>query len=133
MIVLDTHIWLWWLNASDSNSTSNADWRDLLSKADCVVVSAISCFEVAWLQKHNRIKLHVSLSEWFKKATLGSGIIIMPITPEIAETAVGLPEHHSDPQDRLIIATAIVNQAQIISSDSKFQQYKEISDLLIRA
>jgi PIN domain nuclease of toxin-antitoxin system len=133
MIVLDTHIWLWWLNADDSASSSNAGWRDLLSNADHVAVSAISCFEVAWLQKHDRIKLHISLSEWFEKATVGSGIYIMPITPKIAESAVGLPEHHSDPQDRLIIATAIVNQAQIISADSKFQQYEEIEDLLIRA
>jgi len=72
------------------------------------------------------------MQDWFEKASVGSGIEMQEITPRIAETAVTLPEHHSDPQDRLIMATAIVCGAQLISADGKFSQYEALSNLLIR-
>jgi PIN domain nuclease of toxin-antitoxin system len=61
----------------------------------------------------------------------GSGIILLPITPEIACKAVDLSEHHSDPQDRIIIATSLIHNALLMSSDKKFVQYKELGSRLI--
>jgi len=74
----------------------------------------------------------MNMEEWFEKATTGSGIEIVPITPAIAETAVKLPEHHTDPQDRLIMATAIANKAQLISADAKFSLYRELDGFRIQ-
>lgn len=71
------------------------------------------------------------MADWFSKATSGSGIEIIPITPLIAETAVSLPEHHRDPQDRLIMATAIANKIQLISADTKFGLYRELDELRV--
>jgi PIN domain nuclease of toxin-antitoxin system len=130
MIVLDTHAWIWWVN--EDEEAGKCQWRDLVSDADHVAVSSISCFEVAWLAQHGRIKLHLPMQEWFKKASSGSGIEIQDITPQIAEMAVTLPEHHSDPQDRLIMATAIVHRAQLISADGKFAEYDALAKLLVR-
>lgn len=129
MIVLDTHIWLWWIN-NDADRLGRAR-IELIQSADVVAVSAISCFEVAWLDRHGRIELPCSRQAWFEKALEGSGIVLIPITPEIATTAVELPEHHRDPQDRLIIASAIVNKAQLMSADRLFLQYHEIEHILI--
>jgi len=129
MIVLDTHIWLWWIN-QDHELLGKAR-QELIQSADIVAVSAISCFEVAWLDAHGRIDLPCDMTIWFEKALAGSGINLLPITPEIAVTAVTLPEHHSDPQDRMIIATALCHKARLISADKKFSQYQEIlPDLL---
>lgn len=127
MILLDTHIWIWWLNASTAELGRN--WSEAIMTASNIGVSAISCFEVAWLTRHRRIELPMQLTEWFEQATTGSGIEIQPITPAIAETAVALPEHHSDPQDRLIMATAIANRHQLISADTKFSLYRELDGL----
>ena len=55
----------------------------------------------------------------------------MAITPHIAKLAAELPQHHRDPQDRLIIATALANKATIISADGKFPLYVEIKELLL--
>jgi PIN domain nuclease of toxin-antitoxin system len=44
---------------------------------------------------------------------------------------VDLPEHHSDPQDRIIIATALSQDAQLMSADRKFSRYKELADRLL--
>ena len=129
MIILDTHIWIWWLN--DETSRLSEKWSKTIKTSLSIAVSAISCFEVAWLNRHQRIELPMEMTEWFEMATAGSGIKIIPITPRVAETAVELPEHHSDPQDRLIMATAIVHQAELISADSKFRIYKELDNLLL--
>ena len=129
MILLDTHIWIWWLN--DATAELGNKWSETIRTASGIGVSAISCFEVAWLERHGRIALPVKLTDWFDKATTGSGIEILPITPAIAEMAVALPEHHGDPQDRLIMATAIANNIQLISADAKFDLYRELDGLRI--
>ncbi|HYU36017.1 MAG TPA: type II toxin-antitoxin system VapC family toxin [Thermoanaerobaculia bacterium] len=129
MIVLDTHIWIWWLTLD--GKPLKQSWRDAIGNAEAVGVSAISCFEAAWLVRHGRVEIPVALDAWFEAALGGSGIRLLPITPRVAQLAVELPEHHRDPQDRLIIATAIVNDAQLISADSHFPAYEELAGRLI--
>lgn len=129
MIIMDTHIWLWWVNKDIDllGQTRN----DLIQSADIAGISAISCFEVAWLEAHSRIQLPCNRTEWFEKALEGSDVHLLPITPAIAGLAVDLPEHHSDPQDRIIIATALCHNAQLMSADGKFPLYKELADRLL--
>ena len=129
MIVLDTHIWIWWLSLD--GKPLKQSWRDAITTADAVGVSAISCFEVAWLVHHGRVEIPVALDEWFEAALGGSGILLLPITPRVAQLAVELPEHHRDPQDRIIIATAMVNDAQLISVDGHFPAYEELAGRLL--
>ena len=94
-------------------------------------MSAISCFEVAWLQRHDRIILPEPTLIWLDKALSGSNITLVPITAEIACAAVDLSEHHSDPQDRIIIATALMTDSQLISADRKFPLYAELTGKLV--
>ncbi|WLT39522.1 type II toxin-antitoxin system VapC family toxin [Synechocystis sp. B12] len=86
---------------------------------------------MAWLNHNNRIILPQNKTEWFEKALVGSAILLLPITPKIAEIAVELPEHHRDPHDRLIIATAIFFDAYLMSADQKFPRYEEIKNKLV--
>jgi len=130
MIVLDTHIWLWWLTLDDKSLKRSR--RDAIAGAKSIGGSAISCFEVAWLVHRGRVEVPVALDAWFEAALDGSGVNLLPITPRVAQLAVELPEHHRDPYDRLIIATAIVNDAQLISADGHFPAYEEVAGRLIR-
>ncbi len=129
MIVLDTHIWIWWINRDFSALSTKR--IDLIAETKTLAVSAISCFEVSWLERHNRIVLPCVRSDWFDYALQGSGILLLPITPMVAGLAVDLPEHHSDPQDRIIMATAIVHDAQLMSVDGKFPLYTELKNRLM--
>lgn len=129
MTVLDTHVWLWWLN--QDKRLLKSEGAELISTEDQIGVSAISCFEVAWLEQHQRISLPCPCLEWFEKALTGSGITLLPISPAVSFRAVHLPEHHRDPQDRIIIATALELQAKLISADSKFLLYEELARSLI--
>ena len=62
MTVLDTHVWLWWLNQDSRLKTS---WRECIAQADQVGVSAVSLFEVSWLERHERIELPCPQSPFF--------------------------------------------------------------------
>jgi PIN domain nuclease of toxin-antitoxin system len=100
-------------------------------QAGAVAVSVISCFEVAWLERHGRIVLPCERATWFDKALAGSEIECLPLTPPIASRAVDLPEHHRDPQDRLIIATALEYRCSLMSFDAQFSAYQELAGLLL--
>ena len=129
MILLDTHIWHWWINQIPGKLPAAIVER--IETADEVAVSAISCFEMAWLVRHGRIKLDMPLDDWFAEVDASGTIRYLPVTPEIARRAVELPEHHRDPQDRIIIASALLTNAQLISFDSAFSAYGELSGRLI--
>lgn len=129
MIILDTHIWIWWINQTPKRLSSEIIKR--IEQAQIIAISAISCFEVAWLASHRRIILEIPVQAWIAQATENAGIVCLPVSCKIAKLAAELPEHHKDPQDRIIIATAISNTSQIISADNQFAEYEEIKNLLI--
>lgn len=129
MILLDTHIWHWWVNQIPGRlSTATIA---LIEESSDVTVSAISCFEMAWLVRHGRIDLDMAFDEWLIQVEEAQVVRFLPVTQWIAVKAVALPEHHKDPQDRLIIATALHHQARLISFDGQFPQYEELGYKLI--
>jgi PIN domain nuclease of toxin-antitoxin system len=131
MIVLDTHIWLWWINGSPGKLPAYLIER--IENDEEVFVSAISCFEIEWLSRHGRIELDVDLDDWFSATFLEAGVACLPVTADIARLAASLPEHNKDPQDRIIIATSVIHNANLISADRQFSLYDEISHLLIQS
>lgn len=131
MLLLDTHILLWWINGTAGKLPSSL--VTTIEDAESLAVSAISCFEIEWLARHGRIELEISLDEWFSGVFSDAGVNCLPITAEIARLAASLPEHHKDPQDRLIIATSIIHNLPVISADKQFLLYDKINSLLITA
>ena len=130
MILLDTHIWVRWL-LKDAYPLSEKLVK-LIDEADEEGVSAVSCWEVAYLYKRNRIELPVTFSEWIAASLEGSGLKCMPLTREIATKAALLPDIHRDPIDRFIIAEAIVENIQLISLGERFPEYAELKPFLIQ-
>ena len=126
MLLLDTHIWLRWQNVGKLPSRL----VERIETADAVAVSAISCWELAQLDKRKKIELPLPVSQWVELAS--TDIEILPLGKEVALLAETLPLHHKDPADRFIIATGLFYQASLISLDTVFPQYQEISHLLIQ-
>ena len=83
MIVLDTHIWVWWV---DQSAALSATKRQTLKaqEADGLGVSAISCWEVAKLVEKRRLVLSIPVNQWVEQALAYSGIVLLPLTPQIA-------------------------------------------------
>ena len=67
MIVLDTHIWIWWVHSPERLSQTQ---RELItaSETDLIGVSAISCWEIAKLVELGRLELPVDIEHWFEQA-----------------------------------------------------------------
>lgn len=127
MILLDTHIWVRWQNSPE---TLSANILNLITESDELAVSAITCWEVAMLARKQRIELNMTISEWIEEALAYTDNCIS-IDHGILLLAASLPDHHRDPADRIIIATAIANQAQLISLDTQFSAYAELENLLL--
>lgn len=130
MLVLDTHVWLWWIE----QDAKLPRWLTpfLTDAATPLALSAVSVYELSLGVERGRIVLNQPLAEWIQQATLEARIQVLPVTAEIARLAGQLPRHHIDPLDRLIIATALTHQAQLASLDDKFPLYAELAEVLIR-
>ncbi len=129
MLILDTHILYWWVNRTSDKLAQQQ--IDLIETAESLAVSTMTCWEMMWLVKHGRIVLQLTASEWLDQVE-ESGVKIIPVSRAIAERSVTLHEHHKDPADRIIIATAIEHQAQLLSADERFPDYQELAGLLVR-
>ncbi|MBW4513717.1 MAG: type II toxin-antitoxin system VapC family toxin [Timaviella obliquedivisa GSE-PSE-MK23-08B] len=130
IIVLDTHIWLWLINANFDQFPSR--WLDSIKAAACVGVSPISCYEIALAHKKGRIRLPSTAQDWFREALTPAGVEVLPMTEAIAARAVDLSPTHKDPFDRLIIATALEYGAKLASVDRSFAQYSELETCLLK-
>jgi len=131
LIVLDTHIWIWFIN-QDFDKFPN-HWRDKIETSKRVGISCVSCYEVALLaQKKEKLQLPCATDEWVQAALTPVEIEVLPMTPEIALRAVGLSNIHRDPFDRIIIATTIEHQAYLASVDTKFPNYTELGNYLLK-
>ncbi|NEP51715.1 MAG: type II toxin-antitoxin system VapC family toxin [Moorea sp. SIO3C2] len=129
VIVLDTHIWIWFINQEFERFP--AHWRDVIETSEVVGVSPVSCYEVALSKQRGRLQLPCTAERWLQEALEPSGITLFPITAQIAYKAVNLSPVHKDPFDRLIIATALVYNAKLASIDGLFSKYSELDTYLM--
>jgi PIN domain nuclease of toxin-antitoxin system len=60
---------------------------------------------------------------FFQRAILGNGFIILPVEPRHTAALIGLPFHHRDPFDRLLVAQALVEKVPLVSGDLALDSY----------
>ncbi len=108
MIVLDTHIWIWWVDGSSQLTARHQEWIEAY-KSERLGVSVISCWEVAKLVENGRLQLRCPVEDWIEQALAYPGIQLLQLTPRIVIESTQLPgSFHRDPADQMIVATARV-------------------------
>ena len=122
MIVLDTHVWLWWL-ADPSRLSPTA--RRAIDEAEAVGVSAVSAWEVAMLVARRRISLDRDVATWVRQALAHARVRQQPLTADVAVAAGQLDGRGfpGDPADRFIYATAQALRAILITRDASIRGY----------
>lgn len=118
-VLLDTQAFLWW--TQDDPRLSSAA-RQTIADSECLL-SLASCWEVAIKASLNRIRFDRPLGQFFTEQLLASGISLLPIEFRHAMRVAQLPFHHRDPFDRLLVAQAIEEGLELVSSDSAFDAY----------
>lgn len=124
MIVLDTHVWLWWENRTGQLTASQREIIEAEYLSGTIGISVISCWELSMLTTKGRVELGVDTLTWMRTALDRPAVQLLQLNPEIAVRAYRLPEpFHPDPADRLIVATAIENGCALVTSDRRILQH----------
>ena len=132
-LLLDTHCWIW-LQDGRTESFSGAAKAAIRRAADDddLLVSAISGWEIALLDSKKRISLSTDCEQWIRQAAGTPGLRIMPITMAIAVHSNRLPgEFHGDPADRILVATARMEGAQLLTKDRKILDYARFKHIRV--
>jgi PIN domain nuclease of toxin-antitoxin system len=127
LIVLDTHVWVWWLNDPSVLPTKARTVVREAAAERAVYVSSISTWEVVLLAARDRIRFTMDAADWIARSESLPFLHFVPVDNAIAIRSVRLPEpFHNDPADRIIVATAIAIGAPVVSSDARIQKYPHV-------
>jgi PIN domain nuclease of toxin-antitoxin system len=126
MIVLDTHIWVWWVHGDPQLSATHFTYLQA-QETQGLGVSIISCWEVAKLVETTRLILPLPVETWLSHALGYPGVRLLNLTPRIVVESTQLPGvFHRDPADQMTVATARVYNCPLITVDRKILQYPHV-------
>ncbi len=126
MIILDTHIFVWWVHKSPDLTERQIEII-LRNEKSGLGVSSISCWEIAKLVEKKRLQLSIDIEQWFNIALSYPGVELVHLTPQIIVASTRLPGNfHKDPADQLIVATARVLDVPVLSADEKILKYQHV-------
>ncbi|MES9946818.1 MAG: type II toxin-antitoxin system VapC family toxin [Candidatus Thiodiazotropha sp.] len=128
MIVIDTHVLVWWVSGEKSLSATAAKViKDTLVNGSEVIVSSISAWEISMLIEKGRLVLNMDVESWLDEVTQIDGVRFVPVDNEIGIKSTVLPgEFHKDPPDRMIVATARKLAVPLVTADEKIINYEHI-------
>lgn len=121
-LLLDTHVALWAIT-DDARLSSRARQLILAPRAT-VWVSAVSVWEIAIKHGLGRGEMPVSGEDalrYFQQ----SGYRLLAVEPEHAAAVEGLPAHHQDPFDRLLVAQALIEPMRLMTHDGMVARYSD--------
>ena len=131
MIVLDTHILVWWCDGDDKLSVKAKSRIDAaLESEEEILLSSISAWEVSMLVSKNRLTLTMDVDTWLQTASEIDNVRFVPIDNKVAVESTRLPDDfHKDPADRMIVALARTLSAQLITADEKILNYPHVKTI----
>ena len=119
-LLIDTHTFLWFVNDDPQLSATAAA---LLETNSTVLLSIASLWEIAIKVSIGKLTLAQPFERFIPEQLALNDITTLPIRLTDCHQVIGLPFHHRDPFDRIIIAQALVEDLPIVSVDTAFDAY----------
>ncbi len=131
MIVIDTHILIWWVSGSSSLSdVAEKTIKTTLDSGGEVIISSISAWEIAMLIEKGRLVLNMDIERWLDEVSQIDGVRFMPVNNEVGIKSTMLPgTFHKDPADRMIVATARKLAVPLVTADEKIMNYEHVETI----
>ena len=118
--LLDTHVLIWWVNGHPRLSSKQREILEAAGEDDPLWVSDITLWEIATLSELGRISLDLPVRDWLERAVAPPLVQCLPITPAVAGEVAALPStFHRDPADRIIVASARILGATLLTQDGR--------------
>jgi len=125
LLLLDTHVWLWTVEAEERRVGRRA--RRLIALAEsreAVRISPASVFEIVTLHTMGRLRLARPPEQWVRNAFELFGVRLVELSIAIAIDAGCIPRTAlADPVDRLLVATARQLDATFLTRDAAILRY----------
>ncbi|GMV43926.1 MAG: hypothetical protein AMXMBFR64_56420 [Myxococcales bacterium] len=120
-LLLDTHVWLWML--SDPGRIQLDARRLLADDATVLFLSAASAWEIAIKYHLGKLSLPEPPRDFIPRRLVRDRVTPLPVEHHHAVEVAGLPSHHLDPFDRLLVAQALVEDLTLVTTDDKLTPY----------
>ena len=123
-LLLDTHVWVWLVRGEDRIPKDILELVLMAAGAGSMFLSVMSIWELSLLEAKGRISLNAPCLTWVRTALDRSGALAVPLTSEIAVSCHRLPgQIHSDPIDRILVATARIEDLTLVTRDRAILDY----------
>jgi PIN domain nuclease of toxin-antitoxin system len=120
-LLLDTHILIWW---SSNSERLSENVHNLITDANNTIIFSIaSVWEMQIKLQRSKLTIELPLPELIETQKQTNGLQILPIELSHIYTLDGLPNHHRDPFDRILVAQAIFEKIPLLSIDVIFDAY----------
>ena len=123
-LLLDTHVWIWLVRGEGRIPEDILELIIAAAGAGSMFLSVMSIWELSLLDAKRRITLNMPCLAWVRTALDRSGALTLPLTSEVAVSCHQLPgELHSDPVDRVLVATARIEGLTLVTRDRAILEY----------
>ncbi len=127
-VVLDTHIWLWWLLGQDELPTRERVALARLAEEKPPILPAICLWEAQMLHSKGRLAISVPFERWLREAAQPAVVQIAPLSVDVVLAIDALPpSFHGDPADRMIVATAKGLKLPLATHDDRIRRARVVS------
>ena len=122
-VLLDTHVWVWWLTPDSPLSKRERLGLDQLAQRRELGLSAISLWEAQMLNRKRRLVLPMAFADWIEQAADDRMLTTIPLDLRVVIALDQLPKRfHGDPADRLIVATARSHGLSLATRDATIRR-----------
>jgi PIN domain nuclease of toxin-antitoxin system len=126
VIVLDTHALLWWALDPDQLSEPARDTLERMERQGGFA-SSISIWELGIKVKRGKLELPLSVEELARRVERGGAVELVPVDTNIWLRSLSLAWDHTDPADRVIVATALARGLPLLTKDASMHQWAGVS------
>jgi PIN domain nuclease of toxin-antitoxin system len=122
-VILDTHIWVWWLLPGSPLPDRERMALDRIATDNGILLPAICLWEAQMLHRKKRIELPIPFPTWLRRATAADMLNVLPLNADTVIAVDDLPAaFHGDPADRMIVATARVHDLSLATHDDAIKK-----------